>query len=185
MNSIFCTSPRRRSTGSLLALAAILVLAGCRTTRDPHRVFPIDMSSLDWLEVVYNPSPEDKQWKSTCRLSIFATGMIMFRTGNSPQVMDDFSTDTDHADWQDFYQDSMGVTKEEMEAVLQAFVDAGLYIKEFRKPPPIPSNPPFAKFNGIISGDKIWRMSGEEDLMRVVNILLGLFERRYNDNLVR
>lgn len=170
-------SPCRPSS---LLLPLLLLLGGCFTTnKDPHRYFTVDASPLDWLEIVYNPGDDDPTWEHPCRISIFATGMIMLRTGRSPLVMDEFSTETENVYWQDFYQDRISLDKDEMDALLQAFVDRGLFIKEFRKPPPVQARPPIVKFNGIISGDKIWRIASEPELVRLVQVILHLFEERH------
>lgn len=98
------------------AAVAALLCAGCATA-------PIEVSDsqLNWLIVTYRPVGG-----APCRINLVGVGYIDFVEGASPLVADDFSTDVGNDQWQDKYQERLGLQPSDIRVWLQRFVDAGL-----------------------------------------------------------
>lgn len=91
-----------------------------------HRSLQVEVSELDWLEILYFPAENDREIVLPCRLSFFGVGHVEFKTGKSPKFWRESSTDTSNPDWGSYYTDRVTIGKEEMERVFQAFVDEGV-----------------------------------------------------------
>lgn len=91
-----------------------------------HRSFRVQISDLDWLEILYTPAANDREIILPCRLSFFGVGHVDFKTGKSPKFWRETSTDTSNPDWDSYYTDRVTIGREEMERVFQAFVDEGV-----------------------------------------------------------
>ncbi len=91
-----------------------------------HSSFEVDISELDWLEILYTPAENDRKILLPCRLSFFGVGHVDFKTGKSPKFWKETSTDTANPDWGSYYTDRVTIGREEMERVFQAFVDEGV-----------------------------------------------------------
>lgn len=91
-----------------------------------HSSFEVDISELDWLEILYTPAENDREILLPCRLSFFGVGHVDFKTGKSPKFWKETSTDTANPDWGSYYTDRVTIGREEMERVFQAFVDEGV-----------------------------------------------------------
>lgn len=91
-----------------------------------HSSFEVDISELDWLEILYTPAENDREILLPCRLSFFGVGHVEFKTGKSPKFWKETSTDTANPDWGSYYTDRITIGREEMERVFQAFVDEGV-----------------------------------------------------------
>lgn len=115
----------------LFVLASVFINTGCMTAmqgdgRLRHSSFEVDISELDWLEILYTPAENDKKILLPCRLSFFGVGHVDFKTGKSPKFWKETSTDTSNPDWGSYYTDRVTIGREEMERVFQAFVDEGV-----------------------------------------------------------
>lgn len=115
----------------VFALVFALINTGCVTAmqgdgRLRHSSFEVDISELDWLEILYTPAENDREILLPCRLSFFGVGHVDFKTGKSPKFWKETSTDTSNPDWGSYYTDRVTIGKEEMERVFQAFVDEGV-----------------------------------------------------------
>ena len=79
----------------LLASALFASASGCASTkgdgRPPARHFAVDLSGLDWMEIVYNPQPKDPVFKMPCKISLMGSGEVEVRMGRSPRVWNSFS----------------------------------------------------------------------------------------------
>lgn len=91
-----------------------------------HSSFEVNISELDWLEILYTPAENDRKILLPCRLSFFGVGHVDFKTGKSPKFWKETSTDTANPDWGSYYTDRVTIGREEMERVFQAFVDEGV-----------------------------------------------------------
>lgn len=115
----------------IFVLALAFIHTGCVTAmqgdgRLRHSSFEVDISELDWLEILYTPAENDREILLPCRLSFFGVGHVDFKTGKSPKFWKETSTDTSNPDWGSYYTDRVTIGKEEMERVFQAFVDEGV-----------------------------------------------------------
>ena len=179
---------RRRGTGLSTAAGFGLLLlfaSGCAVPQNVRegdlkgRVFTVEESSLDWLEIAYTPRRGDPDFEMPCRLSLFGSGEMVFRTGRSPQVWDDFSTKTGDPDWNDIRIDRRHIGGEAMTELLQSFVDAGVvpspYVRMTAGDAP---KPPMAKIRGKIAGKAIARMVDNRKVVKLVERQLLLFGGR-------
>lgn len=115
----------------LFVLTFALCNSGCITAMQGdgklrHSSFEVDISELDWLEILYTPAENDREILLPCRLSFFGVGHVDFKTGKSPKFWKETSTDTANPDWGSYYTDRVTIGREEMERVFQAFVDEGV-----------------------------------------------------------
>ena len=115
-------SPMHFSRFSLPAVlaACAMALAGCASGRGPR--FAVDDSQLNWMEISYRPgSPAAKP----CHISLLGTGSLSYRSGNSPQLSNSFSTDVTHPSWGDISEGSFPIPPSEMRQIFQSFLDHG------------------------------------------------------------
>lgn len=115
----------------LFVITFALCNSGCITAMQGdgklrHSSFEVDISELDWLEILYTPAENDRKILLPCRLSFFGVGHVDFKTGKSPKFWKETSTDTANPDWGSYYTDRVTIGREEMERVFQAFVDEGV-----------------------------------------------------------
>lgn len=115
----------------LFVITFALCNSGCITAMQGdgklrHSSFEVDISELDWLEILYTPAENDREILLPCRLSFFGVGHVDFKTGKSPKFWKETSTDTANPDWGSYYTDRVTIGREEMERVFQAFVDEGV-----------------------------------------------------------
>lgn len=115
----------------IFVLALAFIHTSCVTAmqgdgRLRHSSFEVDISELDWLEILYTPAENDREILLPCRLSFFGVGHVDFKTGKSPKFWKETSTDTSNPDWGSYYTDRVTIGREEMGNVFQAFVDEGV-----------------------------------------------------------
>ena len=115
----------------LFVITFALCNSGCITAMQGdgklrHSSFEVNISELDWLEILYTPAENDRKILLPCRLSFFGVGHVDFKTGKSPKFWKETSTDTANPDWGSYYTDRVTIGREEMERVFQAFVDEGV-----------------------------------------------------------
>ncbi|MBQ8569964.1 MAG: hypothetical protein IJ444_00450 [Kiritimatiellae bacterium] len=115
----------------LFVITFALCNSGCITAMQGdgklrHSSFEVDISELDWLEILYTPAENDREILLPCRLSFFGVCHVDFKTGKSPKFWKETSTDTANPDWGSYYTDRVTIGREEMERVFQAFVDEGV-----------------------------------------------------------
>ena len=143
------------------------------------RVFPVETSSLDWLEIAYTPRENDPDFAMPCRLSLLGSGEMTFRIGRSPQVWDDFSTKVNDPYWNDIRVDRAHIGDEAMTELLQAFVDAGVVPPLYgRMVPGDAPKPPMVKIRGKIGGKAVARMVDNKKVVKLVERQLLRFGRR-------
>ncbi len=140
--------------------------------------FPVETSSLDWLEIAYTPRSNDPDFPLACRLSLLGSGEMTYRTGRSPLVWDDFSTKRDDPDWNDIWEARVHIGEQSMTALLQSFVDLGIVPPETaRMVAGEPPSPPLVKIRGKIAGKSIYRVVDNRKVVRLVERQLLRFRR--------
>lgn len=166
----------------LMMLALPLLTTACATPQNVRegtlsgRHFPVAGSSLDWLEISYTPAPNDPDFQMPCRLSLLGSGEMVFRTGRSPQVWDDFSTKIDDPHWNDLRVDRAHIGQDAMTELLQQFVDAGIVPNPYgRMTPGDAPKPPVVSIRGKISGKPIARRVDNRRVVRLVERQLFRF----------
>lgn len=113
-----------------------MVQVGCispvqRDGRLRHSSFDVDVSELDWLEILYIPAANDREIILPCKLSVFGVGYIEFKTGKSPKFWRESSTDTSNPEWGSYYADRVTLGPQEVERVFQNYIDEGLVPPKF------------------------------------------------------
>ncbi len=153
----------------LAAIAAIALAAACGCATHGRR-FPVSPSQLNWLEIAYRPA---KQGAYPCRISILGTGSITMRTGSSPQIMNSFSVDTRSSSWNDVDEIRADIPPDEMQAILQQFVDSGITDspRSDKKAGQAPGKP-VVMIGGRIDREKIRRMTDDEKLVKMTERLI-------------
>ena len=157
-------------TASILpaACAALLAfLCGCAST-------PVEVgdSQLNWVAISYQPaSPGAKP----CRIELIGVGSLEFIEGNSPRVGNDFSQDVEHGQWQDVYQEKLGVPPDVIRGWLQIFVDAGILDrgKKLKKNKAGVARD-VAVFRGRINREKVLCATDDEEILRNVRKLIDI-----------
>ena len=157
-------------TASILpaACAALLAfLCGCASP-------PVEVgdSQLNWVAISYQPaSPGVKP----CRIELIGVGSLEFIEGNSPRVVNDFSQDVGHGQWQDVYQEKLGVPPDVIRGWLQIFVDAGILErgKRLKKNKTGPARD-VAVFRGRINREKVLCATDDEEILRNVRKLIDI-----------
>ncbi len=135
---------------------------------------PVAISNLDWVEIRFLPHPSDPLFDSVCRLSLYGSGEIEFRTGRSPRVEDAFSTAVDDPDWNDLRTDRQHVGQERMQALYQELVDAGLFPRRGAGPPPRRSVP-LVRVNARIGRERVLRLTDDRRIVALVERILASF----------
>ena len=176
--------PKRPTSSVLLPLVLPLLLAGCVVPMNVRNgdlkgeKFPVETSSLDWLEIAYTPRTNDPDFPLPCRLSLLGSGEMTYYTGRSPRVWDNFSMKREDPNWNDFWEDRIHIGEESMTKLLQSFVDLGVV-------PPAPArmvtgdppSPPSVKIRGKISGKTVYRVTDNRKVVRLVERQFSRFRR--------
>lgn len=161
------------------ALVVLMVSGGCTLFRakGPER-FRVEGSSLDSLDIRYNPDPENSRFQIPARLTIFGSGQIRLRSGLSPQVMDSFASDPTHPHWNHYYEDNAGFRPEEIRDLFQRLVDAGMVYSNITGPKRQEAlELPNLQMAGKINGHKIVRFTDDPEIVGIVENLLNWFAR--------
>ncbi len=150
------------------ACAAVLaLLCGCAST-------PVEVgdSQLNWIAIAYQPAAAGAK---PCRIELIGVGSLEFIEGNSPRVNNDFSQDVEHGQWQDVYQEKLGVPSDVIQGWLQIFVDAGIMDrKKMLKKQKEGEARDIAVFRGRINRDKIFCVTDDEEILGHVRKLIAI-----------
>lgn len=161
-----------------VCLACLLLLGGCAWwggIASADRQFPVEISGLDWIEIRYQPRPDDPRFASACHLSLLGSGEIEFRTGRSPRAMDPFSMATEDPRWNDVRTDRRHIGQEEMQELFQELVDAGLFSPKGRGAPPPAARAPRIRVNARIGRERILKLLDDRRLVAIVERILMNF----------
>ncbi len=164
-------------------LAAVLLSAGgCAVPANVRegdlagKRFEVEVSSLNWAVIAYTPRAGDRDFRFPCRLSLFGSGEIQFRTGRSPQVFDEFSHRVDDPHWNELVEDRVNIGEEAMRDVFQQLVDAGVFYEQWhrvrRGEEP---RPPMVRVRAKIDGNETLRIVDNRRVVRIVERLLEPF----------
>lgn len=159
----------------LLLCAVPLLLAGCGTPMNVREGnlkgehFEVKGSSLDWMEIAYTPRRNDPDIEMPCKLSLYGSGEIVFTTGRSPRVWDDFSQKVDDPNWNDVRQDRRHIDEESMRSLMQDFIDLGIAPPKWGRmttgePPKLPR----VRIRAKINGKSIFRETDNRKVVRLV-----------------
>lgn len=160
----------------MIPVAAVaLLLAGCGTPMNVREGslqgerFEVRGSSLDWMEIAYTPRDNDPDIDLPCKLSLYGSGEIVFTTGRSPRVWDDFSQKIDDPDWNDVRQDRRHIGDEAMRSVMQDFINAGIAPPTWgRMTTGEAAKPPMVRIRAKINGKSIFRVTDNRKVVRLV-----------------
>ena len=159
---------------SALALSMTILLSGCaflkpvdKDGRIIHKQFEVEVSGLDWLEMVYFPAPNDPEIRNICRLSIYGTGERVFRTGRSPRLADSFSDAVGDPYWNDYFSDRIHLDREEIQEVFQIFVDEGIVPKNQRRVSKQPYRKPYITAAAQIGNEKVRLLTDNKYLVQL------------------
>lgn len=166
-------------TAFIILLVAISI-TGCFSPEDAtgrlrHRSMQVELSGLDWIEAFYYPTDNDPLIKDPCRLSIFGSGEMIFKTGRSPQIWDSFSTQVDDPNWNDIYSDRLHLSQEEMESIFQEFVDKGLVPQNVYTRSAGEIKKPNVRFIAQIGREKVRRVTDNVYLVKLVEAVMEEF----------
>ena len=153
----------------LAALAAALsLLCGCASA-------PIEVSDsqLNWLQITCRPANPDEPH---CRINLIGVGYIEFIEGHSPRVANDFSQDTAHAQWQDVYQEKLGVSPDVIRDWLQLFADAGVMTSSKNKVSQKNGEGETVLFQASINREKAICLTDDEELLEIVHKLIDVIK---------
>ena len=179
----FPTRPVRAAL-RLLALGGALAaaLAGCAVPANVRegslvgKRFEVRSSSLNWAVIAYTPREGDRDFRFPCRLSLFGSGEIQFRTGRSPLVFDDFSQKIDDPHWNEIVEDRVNVGDEAMRDILQSLVDAGVFHDDWhRVRAGEEPRPPMVRIRAKVDGNETLRVVDNRRVVRIVERLLVPF----------
>lgn len=163
---------------SCIALIGCAVPANVREGALRGKTFEVKASSLNWAEIVYTPRDGDRDFRAPCRLSLFGSGEIAFRTGRSPLVFDDFSHKVDDPYWNDFVEDRDHIGEEAMRELFQKLVDAGIFYDDWhRVSDGEPPKPPMVRIRAKFDGNETLRVVDNRRVVRIVESLLPSFAR--------
>ena len=132
-----------------------------------HKQFEVEVSGLDWIEIVYFPASDDSEIRNICRLSIYGTGEILFRTGRSPRLADAFSDAVNDPYWNDYYSDRIHLDHEEIQEVYQFFVDEGIVPKNQMRVNKQPYTKPYITVAAQIGNEKVRLLTGNKHLVQL------------------
>jgi len=174
-----------RWSARILTACLLVISSGCAALRGydsdgrpKSRQFQVNLSGLDWMEISYMPAAGDPLFSNSCRLSLYGSGEIIFLTGRSPKVWDSFSSKVDDPHWTEIFEDRLHVPQDDMQAVYQQLVDAGLVTvragSRFHRED---LRPPFVKFNGRIDRERVIRITDDRRLVRIIERILQNFEQ--------
>lgn len=174
---------RRKSCVLRLASCVLLLLLGGCTVpanvREGDLVgkhFDVRTSGLNWAEIAYTPREGDPDFRYPCRLSLFGSGEIQFRTGRSPLVFDDFSHKVDDPYWNEIVEDRVHIGDEAMRDIFQSLVDAGVFYDDWhRMSSGETPRPPMVRIRAKIDGNETLRVVDNRRVVRIVERLLPPF----------
>ena len=169
----------------LVACLALLAAAGCivpANVRDGDlkgKHFEVSDSSLNWAEIVYTPRKGDPDFRYPCRITLFGSGEVQFRTGRSPLVIDDFSQKVNDPYWNEIVMDRVHIGNEAMRDVFQQLVDAGVFYDDWHRV----SNgedpkPPMARIRAKFDGNDTLRIVDNRRVVRIVERVLDRIRHR-------
>lgn len=174
-----CPRSVRRLVGYSACLSALLVVAGCTMPANVRegnlkgKQFEVSESSLNWAEIVYTPRPRDPVFRAPCRLTLFGSGEIVFRTGRSPRVIDDFSQKVTSPDWNDYVEDRAHIGDKAMRDVFQQLVDAGVFYDDWhRVSKGEDPKPPMVRVRAKFDGKETLRVVDNRRVVRIVERIL-------------
>lgn len=177
-----CFNMRMKYITAFFVLFTAIVMTGCLSPEDNtgrlrHRSVNVELSGLDWIEVSYYPIDNDPLVKDPCRLSIFGSGEVVFKTGRSPQIWDSFSAQVEDPNWNDVFSDRIHLSQEEMELVFQAFVDEGLIPQRVYTRAAKEVEKPYVKFAAQVGREKVRRVTDNKFLVALVEEALENFSQ--------
>ena len=153
----------------LVAIAASLsLLCGCAT---PPIV--VSDSQLNWLQITRRPANPGAR---ISHINLIGVGYIEFIEGLSPRVANSFSQDVNNAKWQDVYQEKLGVSQEVIREWLQLFVDAGVMDSSKNKVSKNNEAKTTVLFQANINREKVVCVTDDEELMDLVEKLIGVIK---------
>lgn len=124
---------------SILLLALALLAIGCSSEdsqgRLRHRQFDLEVMGIDWLTIIYHPKPGSSRFPYPVRVELYGNGAIVVKTGPSPQVLDDFSSDYQNPAWNQIAEDRKTLSQPDMQLVLQTFINEGVIPATGCRPP--------------------------------------------------
>ena len=145
----------------------------------PGKQFEVKASSLNWAEIAYTPRAGDRDFHHPCRLSLYGSGEIQFRTGRSPRVFDDFSHKVDDPYWNDIVEDRAHIGEEAMRDVFQELVDAGVFYDDrYRVSKGEEPQPPMVRIRAKFDGNDTMRVVDNRRVVDIVERILSLFATR-------
>jgi hypothetical protein len=158
---------------SLVAIAASLsLLCGCAT---PPVV--VSDSQLNWLQITRRSADENILQS---RINLIGVGYIEFIEGRSPRVTNAFSQDVGNAQWQDVYQEKLGVHPDVIRDWLQLFVDAGVMDSSKNKVSKNNEAKETVLFQANINREKAICVTDDEELLRLVHKLIDVIKLHGN-----
>ena len=163
------TLPVKSALTSLAAFAAILsLICGCAT---PPVV--VSDSQLNWLQITRRSTDENILQS---RINLIGVGYIEFIEGRSPRVTDSFSQDVGNAQWQNVYQEKLGVHPDVIRDWLQLFVDAGVMDSSKNKVSKDNEARETVLFQANINREKTICITDDEELLRLVHKLIDVIK---------
>ena len=174
----------RRSARLAAALAPLLLAAaGCASVdaegRLRHKQFDVRGSGLDWLEVVYEPAPDDVRFPYPVRLSFVGSGSLEMKSGPSPLVEDSMSQDVRNPHWNDLVKEVATFSPDEMKEAFQTLVDEGL-VATPSPPDPDKVRRPYIQYAGAINTEKFRYLT---DNARLVSLVEAAMEENFGPKL--
>ena len=149
-------------------------MAGCATAP-----LEVNDSQLNWLNITYQPA---KPGAKPCRINLIGVGSIEFMEGLSPRVGNSFSQETDHAHWQDVFQEKLGVPPDVVRGWMQIFVDAGIMQKSKNKIHGKDARRDMAVLNANINREKIICVTDDDEILGKVKQLVSILKSEKSDS---
>lgn len=110
----------------MIMLMTTLTLQSCATLQEVR--FDVDLSALDYLQMVRTYVPTGSQNPYTQRFDLSGSGHLQLTAGRSNRVRSGFWQQQNEAeDWGDWEQDYVVLSQEKTQAYFQKFVDAGFF----------------------------------------------------------
>ncbi len=153
----------------LAAIATSLsLLCGCATA-------PIEVSDsqLNWLQITRRPVDANVLQS---RINLIGVGYIEFIEGRSPRVTNSFSQDVGNEQWQNVYQEKLGVPPDVIRDWLQLFVDAGVMDSSKNKVSKDNAAGETVVFQANINREKTVCVTDDEELLRLVHKLIDVIK---------
>jgi hypothetical protein len=164
---------------ALLAATGCVVPANVRNGDLNGKQFEVSESSLNWAEIVYTPRKGDPDFRFPCRITLYGSGEVQFRTGRSPLVIDDFSQKVNDPYWNEIVVDRIHIGDEAMRDVFQQLIEAGIFYKDFHRiSKGEDPKPPMARIRAKFDGKDTLRVVDNRRVIRIVERILGQVARR-------